>query len=83
VDLLGDRWTLVAPVQYLDCETGRLATHTLAYPLLCRRSEFAHEREVRVHRFRVDESTARLQRRTPSEISSAAVEYLPVDPDWA
>jgi hypothetical protein len=77
---IDDRWTLVAPVQYLDFETGRLPTHNLAYPLLCKRIEFAHEREVRVLRFRVDEWTAGLQRRAPSEISSAAVEYLPVDP---
>jgi hypothetical protein len=77
---IDDRWTLVAPVQYLDFDTERLPTHNLAYPLLCKRIEFAHEREVRVLRFRLDEWLEGLRSRAPSEIAAAAVEYLPVDP---
>jgi hypothetical protein len=76
-----DRWTLVAPVRYLDFATERLPSHNLAYPLLCKRIEFAHEREVRVLRFRIDEWLEALRRGAPATVAAAPVEYLAVDPD--
>jgi hypothetical protein len=78
--LAADRFTMVAPVHYLDFESERLPTLNLAYPLLCKRIEFAHEREVRVLRFRLDEWLAALARQEAGEAAAPAVEYLPVDP---
>jgi hypothetical protein len=77
---IDDPRTLVAPVHYLDFETERLPSLNLAYPLLCKRIEFAHEREVRVLRFRVDEWLEGLRPRSAGEIAGPPVEYLPVDP---
>lgn len=47
-EAVADAWTVTAPVPYLDFETERLPSRNLAFPLLCKRIEFAHEREVRV-----------------------------------
>jgi hypothetical protein len=80
---VADEWTMVTPIHYLDFDSERLPNHNLAYPLLCKRIEFAHEREVRVLRFRIDAWRAALGQSPPEQIAADAVEYLDFDPEEA